>query len=231
MNWLMILVLVVLVGCALNGRRRGFIVTVFTLFSTIVALLLTMWISPVVSKEVQKNDKVMSFVTEKVSKVIEVSGLGNKMSDQVNYIDKLPLPKTMKNALIKNNTKDVYVAMAVDNFKDYLSNTISRIIINAAVFLLIMLIITIGLATLCVALNVISKLPIINGLNKTAGLFAGLLHGIIIIWIGCIFLTMLSSTSLGQKMFLLINESPLLGTIYNNNLLLKFVTNLGSILF
>jgi len=231
MSWLMILVLLILAGCALNGRRRGLIVTVFTLFSTIVALLLTMWISPVVSKEVQKNDKVMSFVTEKVSKVIDVSGLGNKMSDQVIFIDKLPLPKTMKNALIKNNTKDVYVAMAVDNFKDYLSNTISRIIINAAVFLLIMLIITIGLAVLCEALNIISKLPLINGLNKTAGLFAGLLQGIIIIWIGCIFLTMISSTSLGQKIFTIINENPLLGTIYNNNLLLKFITNLGSFLF
>ena len=231
MNWLLILVLVVFVACAMNGRRRGFIKTVFTLFSTIVALILTMWISPVVSKQVQNNDKIMESVTENVSKVIKFKDMGDKKSDQVNFIDKLPLPKTMRNTLIKNNNTDSYGAMAVDNFKDYVSNAIARIIINAAVFLLIMLIITIGLAVLCQALNIISKLPIINGLNKTAGLFAGLIHGVIIIWIGCIFLTMLSSTNLGQEMFKQINESPFLGTIYNNNLLLNFIVNLGATLF
>lgn len=231
MNWLLIAVLVVLVGYAINGRRRGFIRTVFTLFSTIVALILTMWISPVVSKEIQKNDKVMTFITEKVSKVIEVGDMGNKTSDQVNFIGKLTLPKTMKNTLIENNTTDVYVAMAVDNFQDYVSSTLARIILNAAVFLSIMLIITIGLATLCEVLNIISKLPLINGLNKSAGLFAGLLHGIIIIWIGCIVLTMFSSTKLGQSIVILMNESPFLSLIYDNNLFLKFVTNLGVTLF
>ena len=119
MNWLLILVLVVFVACAMNGRRRGFIKTVFTLFSTIVALILTMWISPVVSKQVQNNDKIMGSVTENVSKVIKFKDMGDKKSDQVNFIDKLPLPKTMRNTLLKNNNTDSYGAMAVDNFKDY----------------------------------------------------------------------------------------------------------------
>jgi uncharacterized membrane protein required for colicin V production len=231
MSWLVILVLVVLAGYSFYGRQRGFIRTVFTLFSTIIALLLTSWFSPIVSKEVQKNDKIMGFVTEKVSKVVDFDDTGSKISDQVNFIDKLPLPKSLKHTLVENNTTDVYVAMAVENFEDYVSGSIARIIINAAVFLAVMLIITIGLAVLCETLNIISKLPLINGLNKTAGLLAGLLHGIIIVWIGCIILTMFSSTHLAQKMFTLINESTFLSTIYNNNLLLKFITNLGAILF
>lgn len=231
MSWLAILVLVVLAGYSFYGRQRGFIRTVFTLFSTIIALLLTSWFSPIISKEVQKNDKIMGFVNEKVSKVVNFDDAGSKISDQVNFIDKLPLPKSLKHTLVENNTMDVYVAMAVDNFEDYVSNSIARIIINAAVFLAVMLVITIGLAVLLEALNIISKLPLINGLNKTAGLLAGLLHGIIIIWIGCIILTMFSSTHIVQKMFVLINESAFLSTIYNNNLLLKFITNLGAILF
>ncbi len=231
MNWLVVLVLIILAGYALNGRRRGFIRTVFTLFSTIIALILTTWISPVVSKELQKNDKVMGFVTEKVNKVVDFTDMGNKKSDQLNFIDKLPLSNLMKNTLIENNTKDVYAAMAVDSFKDYVNGSIARIIINAAVFLLIMLIITIALAVLCETLNIISKLPLINGLNRTAGLFSGLLQGIIIIWVGCIFLTMLSSTEFSQTIFAMINENVFLSTIYNNNLLLNFVMNLGAILF
>ncbi len=231
MNWLVILVLIVLAGYSLNGRRRGFIRTVFTLFSTIIALVLTTWISPVISKELQKNEKVMGFVTEKVTKVIDFTDIGSKITDQVNFINKLPLPKIMKHTLIENNTKDVYTAMAVSNFKDYISGSISRIIINAAVFLIIVLFITIGLAIICETLDIISKLPLINGLNKTAGLLAGLLHGIVVVWIGCIFLTILGSTEWGKTLFSLINESTFLSTIYNNNLLLNFIMNLGKILF
>jgi uncharacterized membrane protein required for colicin V production len=231
MNWLAIAVLVILAGYALNGHRRGFIRTVFTLFSTIIALILTSWVSPVISKELQKNEKVMGFVTEKVEKVITFSDIGNKITDQVNFINKLPMPAIMKHTLIENNTKDVYTAMAVDNFKDYINNSVARIIINAVVFLIIVLFITIGLALLCEAMDIISKLPLINGLNKTAGLLAGLLHGIVVIWIGCIFLTVLSSTQWGESVFKLVNSSAFLSTVYNNNLLLKFIMNLGKILF
>ncbi len=231
MNWLAIVVLVILGGYALNGHRRGFIRTVFTLFSTIIALILTSWVSPVISKELQKNEKVLGFVTEKVEKVITFSEAGNKITDQVNFINKLPLPAIMKHTLIENNTKDVYSAMAVDNFKDYISNSMARIIINAVVFLVIVLFITIGLALLCETMDIISKLPLINGLNKTAGLLAGLLHGIVVVWIGCIFLTVLSSTQWGKSLFELINSSAFLSTVYNNNLLLKFIMNLGKILF
>ncbi len=231
MNWLLIVVAVILIGYSFNGRRRGFIRTVFALFSTIIALMLTVWISPVISKQFQDNHKIMGFVTEKVEKVISFENTGNKVSEQIEFINKLPMPKSIRHTLVENNTKDVYKAMAVDNFKEYISNSISRIIINAASFLVIMLIILIGLALLCETLNIISKLSIINGLNKTAGLLAGLLQGIIVVWLGCIFLTVLGGTKIGQNLFEMINESTFLTIIYDNNLLLNFITNLGDMLF
>lgn len=231
MNWLVAAVIVILGGCALYGRSRGFIKTVFTLFSTIIALSLTMWVSPMISKEVQKNDKIMSFVTENISKVVKTKEKNKKVSEQINYIDKMSLPKAMKNTLIENNNTEMYTAMAVKSFQDYISASIARVVVNAAVFLIVMLIVFISMAILCEALNIISKLPLLNGLNKTAGLFAGLLQGIIIIWIGCIVLTVFSGTKLGQTMFAMINENLFLSIIYNNNLFLKFITNLGATLF
>jgi uncharacterized membrane protein required for colicin V production len=231
MNWLLIAVAVILIGYAFSGRQRGFIRTVFALFSTIIALMLTVWISPVISKQLQENNKVMGFVSERVEKAISFKDMGDKVSEQVEFINKLPMPKAIRNTLVENNTKDVYKAMAVDNFKEYISNSISRIIINAASFIVIMLIILIALALLCETLNIISKLPIINGLNKTAGLLAGLLQGIVVVWIGCIFLTVLGGTKLGQNIFEMINDSTFLSIIYNNNLLLNFIINLGDMLF
>lgn len=231
MNWLVIVVLAIIGGYTLNGRRRGFIITVFALFSSILSLILTIWVCPIISKEVQSNDKVMTTITKQVSKVIEFKDAGNKIADQVNFIDKLPLPKVMKHTLIENNTSDVYTAMAVDNFEDYIKNTIAIIIINSIVFVSIFVIASIALYFISKTLDIISKLPIINGLNKTAGLFVGFIHGIVMIWVACIIITAISSTKLGEMLFTLINESPLLSSIYNNNLLLTFITNLGDLLF
>lgn len=231
MNWLVILVLVILGICTYQGKRRGFIRTVFALFSTILALMITSWVSPVISKAVQQNETVMNSIEKQVEKVVDFSSLGTKVSDQVNFVDKLPLPKAMKHGLLENNTKDVYIAMAVDNFHDYVCNYIARIIVNAGVYIVVMIIVAIGLAVISETLNLISKLPVINGLNKTAGLLVGLLHGLLIVWVGFICVTVLGSTAFGQYLFRLINDSVVLSTLYNNNLLLTFITNIGKVLF
>lgn len=229
-NWLLIAVAAILIGFVLNGRRMGFIRTVFTLFSTIVAIMLTVWISPVISKEAQQNEKLMNYTEKKIANILDFKDMGDKVTDQVSFINKLPLPKAMRESLVENNNKEVYKVMAVKTFKEYVSESISRMIINAGVFIIVFLIISIALGVICIALDILSKLPIINGLNKTAGLLAGLIQGIIVVWIGFLVLTAFAGTAMGQKMFGLINDSTFLSLLYNNNLLLKFITNLGQIL-
>lgn len=231
MNWLLILVIGVLAFNSFNGRRRGLIKTVFVMFSTIISLVVTGWIAPTVSKEVQKNESIIRFVNEKVEKVVDFTGVGTKTSDEVNFIDKLSIPSVMKNALLENNTTDIYTAMAVDSFNQYVCNYLTRTIINAAVFLIILIIVRICLLVISQTLDLISKLPVLNGLNKSAGLIAGFFYGILIIWVGCLIITVLGSTQLGQYFYGQISNNAVLSTIYNNNLLLRFITNIGANLF
>jgi len=78
---------------------------------------------------------------------------------------------------------------------------------------------------LCIALDLISKLPLLNGVNKTAGLLAGLLHGLVIVWVFFLIITVFGGTKIGQQALEMIGESEILSFIYNNNLLLKFITS------
>lgn len=232
-NWVLIVVAAILIGFVLNGRRMGFIRTVFTLFSTIIAIMLTIWVSPIISKEAQKNEKLMDFTTKKIQKIIDYEEKENKddkVTDQVSFIGKLPLPKAMRESLVENNNKEVYKAMAVDNFKEYVSQSVSRMVINAGAFLVVFIIVSIALSVICIALEILSKLPLINGLNKTAGLLAGLLQGIVVVWVLFLVLTVFAGTEGGQKVFQMINDSTFLSVLYNNNMLLKFITNLGQVL-
>ena len=231
MNWMLILVIATLAFYSLKGRRKGFIKTVFTIFSTIIAILLTMWIIPYVSKVVQSNDDLVNYVSKNITSKLINDDIDSKKSDEIKYIEKLPLPSIIKNRLIENNTNDVYDALLTNNFQGYINRMITLLILNFFVFLILCLIIKTALYIIGNVLNLISYLPIINGLNRIAGMLVGFLHGIIIVWIGFIVITVFSSSTIGSNLFRQINESRILSCIYNNNLILNFLTDMGRILF
>lgn len=230
MNWLLAVVIGIVIYFGIQGRRRGFIRTVFTLFSLIIALVLTYTLSPYISKSLQKSEKIQGYVTKTVETVIKTEK-EETVSDQVEYIDGLNLPKSLKTALIENNNKEVYTAFAVKSFQDYVNHYVVYLIMNALSFILTLMIIKILLFVAVKMLDILSKLPIINGLNKSAGLLVGILHGFIVVWVLCIFLTVFSGTEWGIRLYTMINESLVLTTIYDNNLLLSGITSIVKVLF
>ena len=231
MNWLLVVVLVILIGNALVGMKVGIIKTIFSLCSLIVSLVLTVWISPVVNDFMRGNEAFYSNITERVEKMLPFEEEEAKVSEQVSIIEKLPLPQSIRDSLIENNNTEVYKALSINSFKDYVSNYLTGIIINALAFIVTFVIILIALWALSLALNIISKLPLLNQINKTAGLLAGLLHGFIIVWLFFILLTVFGGTEFGQKALQMIGESQVLSIIYNNNFLLRFITSAAKMLF
>lgn len=231
MNWLLIAVLGIIVIFTYIGHKEGFIKTIFSLFSLLLAIVITSSVSPHVSKMLQNNQVIKEFVSEHVSKTMETDKENDTISDQAEHIEGMPIPKSLKKALIENNNEEIYRGFAVDTFKDYVSNYLTCVVINAVSFLFTFIIVNIMLLILVNVLNIISRLPIINGLNKTAGLFVGMFRGLVVIWLLCIVLTVFHVTEKGQEIYALINQSRLLSSIYDNNLLLKTITNIAEILF
>lgn len=225
MNWLFIVVLVILLVCAIRGMAVGLIKTVFSVFSTIIVLIAAIWLSPQVSRWMQGNEKVFGYFSEKVDNLVDFSGVGDKVAEQADFIDDLPLPAQLKKVLHANNNAETYTKLAVDNFEAYVVNYLTGIIINALAFILTFLILRIALLLISFALDIISKLPVIHGLNKLTGLFAGLLHGLIIVWIAFVLITMFGGSGFGKEAMKLINESKVLGFLYNNNIILRFLTD------
>lgn len=233
MNWLLIIVLLILAAFGLKGRADGFIKTIFSICSIILALVLATVISPLVSKGLQQNEAVYGHITKTISKTIKIDEKTESKTEQIETIDKLSLPKSLINSLKENNNDEMKAALEVgkDNLKAYIVNYLACIVINAISFLGTFLLFLVILIIISNVLNIISRLPLINGLNKTAGLLVGVLKGLVVVWLLCIALTTLSGTKGGQTMFEMIEKSRLLSSIYNNNLLLKFVTDMAKVLF
>lgn len=231
MNWLAIATIILLVGYALRGRQVGFIRTVFSIFSILIALVLSVSLSPYISKGLQQSEAFHTFVNEKVESGLKIEDKEENTAEETQAIEGLKIPNSLKSALIENNNSEVYKALAINNFKGYVSGYLTIVVINAISFIVTFLVIKVLLFVLVRVLDIISKLPILNGLNKTAGLFVGILQGLVVIWVLCIVLTAFSGSKVGLEIYGLINESKFLSSIYDNNLLLNVVTNMAKALF
>lgn len=229
MNWLLIAVSVILLGNAIIGMKVGFIKTVFSLVSLILALFLTIWISPLVKDTMRDNEKLYQGIANKIEKMLPFEDkVAHK--EEPELIEGLSIPKSVKEGLLKNNTAEKYKEFAITSFKQYVSKYLTEVTINALSFIATFTVILIALWVIFLALNLISKLPLLNQLNKTAGLLAGLVHGLILVWLFFLLLTIFSTTEFGQSTMKLVAENELLSIIYNNNILLKFITGATKIL-
>ncbi len=231
MNWLLIVVCIVILGNAIRGMKVGFIRTIFSLVSMILAVILTIWISPVMKDFLKSNDKFYDGLTYRIEKMLPFSTEKVVDQEQDSLIDEMKLPKSLKQSLKENNTLEKQKELAANSFQEYISRYLAGIIINALSFILTFFIISALLWVLCMALDIISKLPLIHSVNKTAGLLAGCVQGLFEVWLFFILLTVFQSMSFGQKIMEMIGESELLSFIYNNNILLRFITGATKFIF
>lgn len=217
MNWLLIAVLAIIIVNAWLGRKVGLIKIVYSLFSFILTLLITTWINPKVNDILKNNEMFYQKTYQKVDEMLFSEE--REEGDQDEMIDNLPLPGSIRDNLKENKAKQEA------NIKAYVTNQVTGIVINALAFILTYIAVFIGLWAISMALNIISKLPILNKINKLAGFVVGGMQGLFIVWLLFLLLTVFSGSEISQSAFKQIEESSILNFLYNKNFILRIVLN------
>lgn len=230
-NSLTIIVLAILILSTLIGMQKGLIRTILSLFSIVISLILAWIIYPHVSGVLGEFRDLHQFVYEPVNEFFaeQIPELINGVmespgsEEQTSLIDQLPLPQLIKDTLALNNTTAAYEALGVKNFVEYLSVTVTKLIIQAISLLLTLLISIIGLHLLMIVTDLVAKLPVINSLNRLGGAIAGLATGYLIMQIVFLAITTFSGTQWGIKLMQQINESQILTFLYNSSAMIKMI--------
>ena len=111
----------------------------------------------------------------------------------------------------------------MDTFSEYLATSLADIVVEVLAVLVLFVIIKLILRIIISLLNIVSHLPIIHGMNKMLGGIVGLAEGVIIIWIICLLLTIVSGTAVGEQIMSEISSNEILNYIYSNNLIMKML--------
>ena len=227
MNWLFWVVLAFIAYHIIDGLRRGFIRKVVSAVSLVITLVLVTYLTPQITTFIQDNTSLHENLQEKCSNLFLNEEYNEDVkTDQVLMIENMDLPENIKEMLLENNNTESYDVLAVSGFHDYIGAYLANMIINALAYLLSFLIVWTAIRAVLLALDVVTKLPILHGINRLAGGALGLVYGIVLVWIAFLLVTILCNGDLGRQFFGLISENPFLLFLYNQNVIAKIVFGL-----
>ena len=123
MNILSWTALAVLVYYAFKGWRRGLIMTVFSMFATVIAIALAAQLSPQLSQNWQ-NTAYFDAVSQRVEASLFKNQDEQEDTDKEHMIDRLPLPDIVQQALANSDDtqKDV---LGIYAYKAYIDNYVT----------------------------------------------------------------------------------------------------------
>ena len=166
-----------------------------------------------------------------LEKLLENSGLKENAAivqkEQEQLIENLPLPEILKKQLQKNNTSQGYALLDVSGFEDYIAGFMANLLLTVLAYVLTFLLAVLILKIIMLMLDVVTTLPIIKGLNRLLGFFAGGIQGVGVIWLLFLVITLLGSTEPGGRLLIMIGEGRVLSFLYDNNLFLRILLGMS----
>lgn len=223
-TWLGIAVLALIAAACIMGFRKGFVKEIVSVFFMLISFLLVWAVNPYVNTFVKEYTPVYDTIQDKCQTLVSEQ-IGNKKTldkeEQSQVMENMELPDLLKNALVENNTAETYRYLAVSTFTEYISDSLAVMAVNGISFLISFVLSAAVIKLLGFILNVLTKLPVINGINKIAGAAVGGIKCIIFIWIAFLVLTLLCNTTLGQQGMALIQQDAFLNFLYSQNVFVK----------
>lgn len=237
MNWLLIIVILVLAGNIVWGFSKGFLRVIYSMLAWIAILVFVTWATPyvanVLTEKTNIDNRIESNLDEKLHELVIGDTNGQKEDREPdtqnpgqgkkNYRDlQMKLPDAVTNKLFNTN-KIADQILEGSGAYDVVAGRATDLVMRVISFVLVLLIAVISFHLLSVVLKVVEKLPLIGGINRLLGLFAGLVKGILIIWLAFAIIAMAGTTDIGIALISYIYESPLLIWVYENNFVLTLL--------
>lgn len=231
MNWVLIVVLAVLGLGMMHGYHRGLLRMMYSTVSWILVLVFVSWMTPHMTEfllsETALYDKIHARCMESVrqtaneqtekelgDKETELEALGLKLPDSV-----------VENILSKT-------ADAADGFLDatgiytQIADEMTGFVIQGVAFFISMIVAWIVVHLISQLLGIVSRIPILKGINRFLGLFAGGIYGLILVWIAFYIVALTSTSGSGRALVSYIYDSAFLKMLYENNPVLAFLLKL-----
>ena len=222
MNWLFWILLVIFALFVIQGARKGMVRTAVSMVAFILVIVAASWINPYMGDFIREHtsweESIQQRTSEMLAGVIE-DQLEPDAGQQEEIIRQLPLPDGMKELLLENNNEEGYRSMAAEGFADYLSGYLAYAVINGIAFVLSFVVTIILIRLILYAVDILTDLPVLGGINRAGGIVLGAVQGLLWLWIIFLVIALFADTPAGRVLMEQIRSNPVLSWMYNNNFL------------
>lgn len=224
MNVTLVIILVVLILLGIWGWFSGFIKMVCVFCSSIIVLVLTLFLSPITTEVFTKSESIYGFFHEKVASAVDLRMDSLQISlDQLNMVE---LPEGTLESSVVEELRELAGEMELSTVDpvELVRDRITLMLIKAAAFIVTYIIVSLLVGLAFKVFNILSKLPVINVANKALGVASGVAVGIFFVLVFMAVADFLSP-SVCEGVAEDINSSAILGWIHEHNFISPFVNS------
>lgn len=222
-NWLSVGAGIFLLGMMLHGHYRGAVRQCVSLGALILTIVLVKIGTPYMTQAVRENPAIRQNAAEAILNAAGWKEDFGKNSEvpavQRTVIENLNLPDPLKDLLLENNNSEFYSILGVEQFAEYVSTYLADILIHTVGSAILFAVIYSLIHMLVRWLHILSRLPILYGLDHIAGAVLGVFQGLVLLWLGCFVVGLCSATSWGRELEQQIQASAWLSFLYQYNMI------------
>lgn len=218
MNTLTLIVIAIIAVFGFIGHAKGFLKMMLSILSLALTLYVATLISPYISAWLQQTnlyDSVYEGTYTYVNDALRQSTVGDIQS----AMDQLQLPENIQNYVLAGEN----IIMDRVGIAQIIAERLTAMVFDVLVFLVTFAGAMIIIKLLFAAVNLMSHLPIIHGVNKIAGLILGILEGLVVVWVFFIIISLTNGSEFAYNMYAQINESAFLTFLYNKNVIMSLL--------
>ena len=227
MNWVLMLVLLVLVCCAIYGYTKGFLRIVFSLVAWVIVLVFVSWATPHVSQWIQENTTIYEKIEAACEASVRRAAQGKMEEDaaeQYGGAGELGLPESVMAQIVSGASGAADTVLAETGVYAGIAQSLAGFIVQGIAFVTVLILSWILVHVISALLGIVSHIPILKGVNRFTGMIAGLMEGLLIVWIAFYIVALCSTGETGRVIVSYINQSAFLKELYENNILLSLGT-------
>ncbi|MGN0371731.1 MAG: CvpA family protein [Enterocloster sp.] len=222
-HWLSVGACAFLIGMMLYGHYRGFLRQCISVAALALTIIVVKFATPYMTEYISENPAVREYAAQIILETAGWEAPGPKEEKlpaaQRMSIEQMKLPQTIKDILLENNNSEIYELLGVERFAEYVSTYLADMLIHGVVSALMFLACFAVVHLVIRWLNIISRLPILYGLNQIAGALLGLAYGLLLLWVAAFVLGLFAATPTGQMLETQIYSSKWLTFLYRYNLI------------
>ena len=229
-NAFLIIVALILVGCTVLGGIKGFVHTVFTMFSLFIIILLTGVLSPYVADYINGHTDVPKSIHSKVEEKINLKEKisSDSSANRNDLIDKMDMPEQLKEVIKEKSQAagDAFSATTEEASEKLVMGIYDRItdlIVSAIAYLFTFAVVGVIVLIAGILLDIVSKLPGIKQANAILGVIVGFVQGYLAVSVVYIAAVAFAATELGASVISQVAESEILTWFYNHNIVVDIV--------